>query len=740
MARSTPIPARRNKSVDLSRSVTPSAADQAAPGRKRASKSKRRRRRQHDPAPLPEGAEDFDDMTGDSSHDEDPFSTSSEAGPSRLHAVASTPIDIKGKGRFNGLESGDEAGSAVKSQSLYTPSSFTPLRRSVIFSMEVPSNVGSEDEGGKGGTELPPQRLLPTAPRAASPEKEEGQIEEGEEEGNQSVLLLPDHVVFDDGDDEDEDGDESRRELEEDIEGVVVLDDDKGKGVPRYFMEEEDEFVANADQSRLCRRCKKPGHHEYDCPHIVCTTCGAMDEHERKDCPYSMVCFICGKQGHRRSDCTDPKAKDSSSRNCPDCGGWDHAQSNCPLLWRRYVYRRTSERDEVLEERAAATGWEREALGGPGGDRWCYNCAEEGHFGDDCPRPRASLGRVVRNSAFSERTASRGPYGKLYPNPQSSWRPKASGNSGNHTRWSDSPLPYAAAGFKSGAGQSWREREKQLQRDRERQREGDRYGERDRGSRDHRDRRRDDSDRDDYDWFERDRSFRGRGEPERRSGNNSRNRSRSPPSWRSQRGWDSERRHRDRSPDDRHSRLSQSYRGGPSTPQSAPTSRTAHGQMSSGMPPALAARISSPSLADSPSAQRGSGSQQQSGRAKSLREQVLAPDSHHKPGKPGSGGGYSSAGSGSDSPGPGGGTPLSRRRKGNNNKHEGGASERDWETEWRASGAGGGNVSSWGKDLDRELRDERPRAGPVRGGGGGGGGAGASRSAPAKGQRYTGGY
>ncbi|MDN9002337.1 hypothetical protein Q0P64_13735, partial [Staphylococcus aureus] len=87
------------------------------------------------------------------------------------------------------------------------------------------------------------------------------------------------------------------------------------------------------------------------------------------------------------------------------------------------------------------------------------------------------------------------------PNPQSSWRPKASGNSGNHTRWSDSPLPYAAAGFKSGAGQSWREREKQLQRDRERarQNEGDRYGDRNRGSRDHRDRRRDDSDRDDYD-------------------------------------------------------------------------------------------------------------------------------------------------------------------------------------------------------------------------------------------------
>ncbi|KAL1413502.1 hypothetical protein Q8F55_001276 [Vanrija albida] len=714
MARSTPIPARRNKSVGLSRSATPSSDHPAQYGNRA---TRRRRRRQGDPAPLLDGGEGLTDLTGESSHDEEDIGTTSEAGPSRLQA-ASTPINIKGKGRFNGFESGDEAG-GVKASSLYTPSSFTPLRRSVIFSMEVPSNVVSDDEGGNAADTKAPPNLEQEAPKAApvAAEKEEGQLDEGEDEGNQSVLLLPDHVVLDS--EEEEDGDESRRELEADMDGVVFLDDDKAKGVPRYFMEEEDEFTANADQSRLCRRCKKPGHHEYECPHIVCTTCGAMDEHERKDCPYSMVCFICGKQGHRRSDCTDPKAKDSSSKNCPDCGAWDHAQSNCPLLWRRYVYRRTSDRDDVMSKRAAATGWEREALGGPGGDRWCYNCAEEGHFGDDCPRPRASLGRVVRNSAFSERTASRGPYGKLYPNPQSSWRPKANGSSGSHKRWSDSPLPYAAAGFKSGAGQSWRDREKQRQRDRERNPEPDRYGDRDRG----RDHRRYDSDRDDYDWFERDRSFRGRGESERRSGNNSRNRSRSPPSWRAQRPWDSERRQRDRSPDDRRSRPSFG-RGGHSTPQSAPT--RSHGQLSSGVPPALAARISSPSLADSPSVQRAGGGA--GGGRKSLREQVLAPDSHHKPAKSG-GNSSAGSGSGSDSPAPSGGT--SRRRRGN--KHEG-ASERDWETEWRASGAGGGNVSGWGKDLDRELRDDRPKAGPVRGG------AGAARSAPARGQRYTGGY
>lgn len=72
------------------------------------------------------------------------------------------------------------------------------------------------------------------------------------------------------------------------------------------------------------------------------------------------------------------------------------------------------------------------------------------------------------------------------------------------------------------------------------------------------------------------------------------------------------------------------------------------------------------------------------------------------------------------------------------------------EREWRASGAGGGRVTGWGEEMDREerrMRDDRPRAGPVRGGyGGGGSGFGNSgggrggRGGAARGQRYTGGY
>jgi len=74
--------------------------------------------------------------------------------------------------------------------------------------------------------------------------------------------------------------------------------------------------------------------------------------------------------------------------------------------------------------------------------------------------------------------------------------------------------------------------------------------------------------------------------------------------------------------------------------------------------------------------------------------------------------------------------PYARNER---NDKRGGARDRDrdFEADWRASGAGGGNVSRWGDDLDREMkqvRDDRARAGPVRGPGRG------------KGQRYTGGY
>lgn len=50
-----------------------------------------------------------------------------------------------------------------------------------------------------------------------------------------------------------------------------------------------------------------------------------------------------------------------------------------------YIYRTAADRDRVIERKEAAEIWEKEAVGGPLDERWCYNCATEGHLGDVRP-------------------------------------------------------------------------------------------------------------------------------------------------------------------------------------------------------------------------------------------------------------------------------------------------------------------------------------------------------------------
>lgn len=131
-----------------------------------------------------------------------------------------------------------------------------------------------------------------------------------------------------------------------------------------------------------------------------------------------------------------------------------------------YVYRTPSDRDHSLEERDAAEGWTKEAVGGNPETKWCYNCAivssaassrqltvQDGHLGDDCGKRRGSLARPVLQSAFSEVIANRGPFAS-FPRRQ-----------GKHHRFDDLPEETSYSRF-GGANPGRRGREKQQQRHR----------------------------------------------------------------------------------------------------------------------------------------------------------------------------------------------------------------------------------------------------------------------------------
>ncbi|OCF42921.1 hypothetical protein I317_03272 [Kwoniella heveanensis CBS 569] len=349
-----------------------------------------------------------------------------------------------------------------------------------------PSTSTEEDDPQ---VELQSARTAPSAGQLQQDKKGKGKVidsahDQVEVEGG---LLLPSHVLVDTASPikniEETDGEDGQGQAGDDddpMEGVHFVDDDISKGSKRYFDPDEDEpkeveatFLATADQSKICQNCKRPGHRSKDCKHIICTTCGAEDDHERRDCPVGLVCFGCGGRGHRKQDCPDPASRMSRRTGCDRCGSRDHMENTCHTIWRVYAYRSHDGRTDVQKEKLSAEGWEKEAIGGKASDEWCYNCAREGHLGDDCSKRRGSLARLTAPSAFSYAMSTRGPFAFSCSSRNADLPPPT------HSRFDDDEddyenLPFISGGYKnfagSNAGKKGREKEKERMRAKERER------------------------------------------------------------------------------------------------------------------------------------------------------------------------------------------------------------------------------------------------------------------------------
>ncbi|KAJ1941762.1 hypothetical protein FBU59_003403, partial [Linderina macrospora] len=143
-------------------------------------------------------------------------------------------------------------------------------------------------------------------------------------------------------------------------ENFDYLEEAKFQGKNRYFLEEEE---------IICHKCHKPGHTAKNCDTITCMVCG-KEGHLAKDCHLSgSVCYRCNMRGHIAADCPLQSGGHGSRYSCKRCYSRNHHSEECPTIWRHYTYTYPPPKkyNSVTP--------------------FCYNCAIEGHFGDDCTRP-----------------------------------------------------------------------------------------------------------------------------------------------------------------------------------------------------------------------------------------------------------------------------------------------------------------------------------------------------------------
>lgn len=163
-------------------------------------------------------------------------------------------------------------------------------------------------------------------------------------------------------------------QMKEVYDSLVAREDVNASDKLWHINERDSNFKAKASGG-TCRNCMKIGHSAKTCKNPkkipLCFICGS-ENHEGEVCK-DVRCSRCLKIGHFPEKCTWSERENAICNLCKIPG---HYFEECPDIWRRY-HLTTFTTDIVSQPNQL-----------PNPLKFCYNCAEEGHFGHECHRDR----------------------------------------------------------------------------------------------------------------------------------------------------------------------------------------------------------------------------------------------------------------------------------------------------------------------------------------------------------------